>query len=83
MFLVQRIFCVLQVYDNQIKGVVKIYKYIYIRAIAAGAVFSQPNHKEIIDQCSEEGWRFVTAIPAAINGLGVIKEFDLVFEKEV
>ncbi len=62
---------------------IKIYKYIYIRAIAAGAVFSQPDHRELIDHFSEEGWRFVTAIPAAINGHGVIKEFDLVFEKEV
>ncbi|WP_312813453.1 DUF4177 domain-containing protein [Sedimentibacter sp.] len=62
---------------------IKIYKYIYIRATGAGAIFSQPNHKELIDQYSKEGWRFVTVIPAAINGHGVIKEIDLVFEKEL
>lgn len=62
---------------------IKIYKYVYVRAIGAGTVFSQPDHKELIDEKSKEGWRFVTFIPAAINGHGVIKEIDLVFEKEV
>lgn len=58
-----------------------IYRYIYIKAIAAGAFLNDANHREIIDKYSREGWRFVTAIPTAINGHGVIKEFDLVFEK--
>ena len=61
---------------------INIYRYIYVKAIAAGAFFSEANHREIIDKHSREGWRFVTAIPTAINGHGVIKEFDLVFEKQ-
>lgn len=58
-----------------------MYKYIYIAADAQG-VFKNANHRELIDKYSAEGWRFVTAIPTSFSGHGVIKEFDLVFEKE-
>lgn len=39
-------------------------------------------HKKIIAEYAADGWRFVTAIPKKIIGYGVIKELDLVFEKE-
>ncbi|MCM1989060.1 DUF4177 domain-containing protein [Oceanirhabdus seepicola] len=59
-----------------------MYKYIYVEANAQGLLFQQANHRELIDKYSAEGWRFVTAIPSAFDGHGVIKNFDLVFEKE-
>lgn len=58
-----------------------MYKYMYVRATTGGP-FSASDYKELIDQHSREGWRFVTAIPAKFVGYGVIKEVDLVFEKE-
>ncbi|WMM23914.1 DUF4177 domain-containing protein [Tissierella sp. MB52-C2] len=58
-----------------------MYKYIYIEAQATG-IMREGNHRELIDKYSKEGWRFVTAIPTRSNGHGVIKNFDLVFEKE-
>lgn len=60
---------------------IKIYKYIFIKA-NADALLSNANHKELIEQYSREGYRFVTAIPTAMSGHGKIYEFDLVFEKE-
>lgn len=58
-----------------------MYKYIYIEANAQG-VFKQANHREVINKYSAEGWRFVTAIPSVFGSYGIIKIFDLVFEKE-
>lgn len=60
---------------------IQIYKYIYIPSKTDG-LFSRADHREIIDQYSEQGWRFVTAIPTDSGSYGQIKAFDLVFEKE-
>lgn len=58
-----------------------IYKYIYVEAKAAG-YFTLANHRELIDQYRKEGWRFITAIPTKFDMYGMIKQYDLVFEKE-
>jgi len=58
-----------------------MYKYIYVSADSEG-FFTIGNHKEMIDKYSSEGWRFVAAIPTNFSYHGVIKQFDLVFEKE-
>jgi hypothetical protein len=62
--------------------VIKIYKYLYIEAKAAGT-FRSSEHREIIDKYSQEGWRFITAIPTVFSVYGLIKQFDLIFEKEI
>lgn len=56
-----------------------MYKYTYVKSKARGLI-SKEDHREIIDKYSEDGWRFVTAIPLPSDN--VITEFDLVFEKE-
>ncbi len=61
---------------------IKIYKYLYIEAKAAGT-FRSSEHREIIDKYSQEGWRFITAIPTVFSVYGLIKQFDLIFEKEI
>ncbi|WBW98415.1 DUF4177 domain-containing protein [Oceanirhabdus sp. W0125-5] len=58
-----------------------MYKYIYVSADTQG-LFTVSNHRELIDKYSSEGWRFIAAIPTVFTGHGVIKQFDLVFEKE-
>ncbi|GFP76654.1 DUF4177 domain-containing protein [Clostridium fungisolvens] len=58
-----------------------MYKYIYVEAKTEG-LFGDANHKELIDEYSSKGWRFITAIPTKFDGHGLIKRFDLVFEKE-
>ena len=63
------------------RPVVKIYKYLYVTS-KVGTMFRSSDHRELIDQYSQEGWRFITAIPTVFGGYGQIKEFDLVFEKE-
>ncbi|MCM0648270.1 DUF4177 domain-containing protein [Clostridium swellfunianum] len=60
---------------------IQIYKYLYVPAKTAG-VFRTSDHRELIDKYSQEGWRFITAIPTEFGGYGQIKAFDLVFEKE-
>lgn len=59
------------------------FKYLYIESKVAG-VFTNSNHRELIDKYSKEGWRFVNAIPYSFYGNnGQPKTFDLVFEKSV
>ena len=60
---------------------IKIYNYIYVTAKVSGFI-RIADHRELIDKYSQEGWRFITAIPSDFNGNGKITEFDLVFEKE-
>lgn len=59
----------------------KIYKCLYVTA-KARTMFKSSDHRELIDKYSQEGWRFITAIPTVFGTYGQIKEFDLVFEKE-
>jgi hypothetical protein len=63
------------------KEVIRMYKHLYVRAKIGGFVTAS-NYKELIDKYSQEGWRFVTAIPAVLGIYGKIKEVDLVFEKQ-
>lgn len=58
-----------------------MYQYIYVRAMIR-SMFNESNYKELIEGYSQQGWRFVTAIPAVFGGYGQTKEVDLVFEKE-
>lgn len=63
------------------KDVITMYKYLYVRA-KIGGLLTAPNYKELIDKYAQEGWRFVTAIPAVFGSYGQMKEVDLVFEKQ-
>jgi len=61
--------------------VIKIYRYIYIES-KVGSMFSDSEHRILIEKYSQDGWRFVTAIPTKFTGNGHIREVDLVFEIE-
>jgi hypothetical protein len=63
------------------KGGIVIYKYIFVEAQGV-RMLASADHRELIDKYSKEGWKFITAIPTAFSGYGVIKKYDLVFEKE-
>ena len=58
-----------------------IYKYIYVKS-KIRSMFSESDYKQLIDQYSQEGWRFVGIIPTVFGGYGQMKEMDLVFEKQ-
>ena len=58
-----------------------MYKYIYVESENEG-LLSNATHREIINEYSRNGWRFVTAIPKTIKANGKFIRFDLVFEKE-
>lgn len=57
-----------------------MYTYMYVES-KVGGVFTNSNHREIIDKYSKEGWRFVAAIPKNSGAYGQITSNDLVFEK--
>lgn len=59
-----------------------MYKYKYVES-RIKTMFNESDHREIIDKYSHEGWRFVSAIPSTFGTYGVIKKFDLVFEKKI
>ena len=60
--------------------VVDMFKYIYVKSKGDGLV-RKAEHREIIDEYSKDGGRFVAAIPLT-RGSQAIFDFDLVYEKE-
>lgn len=50
-----------------------MYTYRYVKSKAQG-FFTKADHREIIDEYSKDGWRFITAIPLLSNN--AIIEFD-------
>ena len=59
-----------------------MYRYEYVEA-QAEVFFNSANHREIIDEYAERGFRFINAIPTSFSSYGSIKTFDLVFEIEI
>ena len=59
-----------------------MYKYDYVRTGTSFGGWDQTDYKDIIRSMAAEGWRFVTAIPVKQTGNGLIKEMELIFEKE-
>ena len=58
-----------------------MFKYLYVESKVKG-IFSNSNHRELIDKYALEGWRYVSAIPTSFYGNnGQPKTFDLIFEK--
>ena len=40
------------------------------------------NHRTVIREMAEQGWRFVSQLPVEVGGYGKVNEYDLVFERE-
>lgn len=60
-----------------------MYKYVCVEANSKN-MLKQANHREIIESYSNEGWRFICAIPIKFDPtFGSPTKFDLVFEKIV
>ena len=57
------------------------YEYVNVRN---AKVFSANcyEHRKIIDEYAQKGYRFVSFIPTTIEGYGRITSYDLVFEKD-
>ena len=60
-----------------------MYKYKYVRLDNEALVYSIfTDHRRIIDEHAEKGYRFVGFIPVKSDGNGKIKEMDLIFETQ-
>lgn len=58
-----------------------MFKYLYVECKVKG-LFSDANHRELIDKYASEGWKYINAIPSSFYGNnGQPKTFDLIFEK--
>ncbi|WP_411168441.1 DUF4177 domain-containing protein [Clostridium sp. MB05] len=57
------------------------FKYLYVEAKTKG-MFSDENHRELIDKYAKEGWKYINSIPTSFGANnGQPKTFDLIFEK--
>ncbi|MBQ1603872.1 MAG: DUF4177 domain-containing protein [Oscillospiraceae bacterium] len=62
-----------------------MYEYKYINVETGASSFSNKadaEYRTIIDCEAEEGWRYVGYLPTRYSGYGLIKELDLIFERE-
>lgn len=60
----------------------KSYQYVNIKLWKfLGA--SLEDHRQIIDEYAAQGYRYVGYIPTNMDAHGVLKEIDLIFEKDV
>lgn len=57
----------------------KRYEYVNIHVGQIWGAKSE-EHRDIIDEYAEKGYRFVGYIPTNMNGYGKIEDIDLVFE---
>ena len=61
-----------------------MYEYEYVTVIGEGVMATKyREHREIIDRCAKDGWRYVGYVPVHLNGYGVPAQLDLIFEREV
>lgn len=66
----------------------KIYDYARMKVGFADSVYTCPerdkaSHREVIEVFAAQGFGFVGIIPVKTDSYGRVKEYDLVFEKEV
>ena len=59
------------------------YKYVAIEYQWGFTNYSIEEHRAVIDEHAENGWRFVSAIPTKSRGYGIVVRLDLVFEKDI
>ncbi len=58
-------------------------KYEYVNLNLKGFFSSESTeHRKIIDEYAQKGYRYVGYIPVKIDSCGLLREMDLVFEKD-
>ena len=61
-----------------------MYEYKYVNHKTGGGILNgNREHREIISQHAQDGWRYVGFIPTHFTGHGGIANVDLIFEREV
>ena len=48
-----------------------------------GRLFVMDDHKQVIEERANNGWRYVGFIPQKQRGTGHIQAIDLIFEKKI
>jgi len=59
-----------------------MYEYKYVDA-TLGGFFTVANHRGIINQHAEEGWKLVQVLPTDYNAHGKPTAYEIIFEREV
>ena len=59
-----------------------MYEYAYV-PIQIGRGINTPQHRRIIQEKAQDGWRYVGTIPTVVSKSNAILEYDLVFERKL
>lgn len=59
-----------------------MYQYKFVKA-TLGGFFEEENHRDIINQHAQDGWRLVQVLPSGYKGHGKPINFEIIFEKKV
>jgi Domain of unknown function (DUF4177) len=57
-----------------------MYEYKYVQT-TLGGFFTDPQHRGIINEHAEEGWRLVQVLPFKYNGHGKPTDYEIIFER--
>ena len=57
------------------------YEYVTVEVKKGFAKATFTQHREIIDQYAQRGYKYVGYVPVEITGYGFLTKIDLVFEK--
>ena len=63
-----------------------MYQYEYVNLYVGGGFWignDSCEHRSVIDEYAQKGWRYVGYIPTRFTGEGGTKEIDLIFEREL
>ena len=58
------------------------YERVYVTLKFLGITETLEEHRQLIDTCAQEGWRYAGNIPVVVSSEGRPLEFDLILEKE-
>lgn len=60
----------------------KKYEYVNVKNTSKFLSVKSEEHRKIIDEYAAKGYRYVGFIPTKMADYGMIKEMDLIFEKD-
>ncbi|WP_201715698.1 DUF4177 domain-containing protein [Rossellomorea arthrocnemi] len=59
-----------------------MYEYAYVQT-SLGGFFTEPKHREIIEEYAADGWRLVQVLPLKYNGHGKPTDYEIIFERSL
>ena len=67
--------------DENVGSENQMYEYIFVET-HLGGFFSDANHRDIINDHAQKGWRLVQVLPTHYNGHGKPTAYEIIFERK-